>query len=185
MDDQHIVELYFKRDEQALDITQKKYGKLCHTVAMNILSNREDTEECVNDTYLQAWNAIPPERPTLLGAYLCRITRNLAINRYRADRREKRGAGEAALAIDELSECLADTAGEGFADSIVLRDALNGFLRTLPDPTRSVFVQRYWYVCPIADIARDFGMTESRVKMILHRTRNRLREHLIKEGIQV
>ena len=184
MEDKHIVELFFNRDEQALAITQQKYGKLCYSIALNILGNREDTEECVNDTYLQAWNAIPPERPALLGAYLCRIARNLAINRYRADRREKRGAGEAAMALDELSECVADESAP-IADEIVLRDAMNDFLRTLPDLTRNVFVQRYWYVRPIADIAEEFGMTESRVKMILHRTRNRLREHLIKEGIQV
>ena len=184
MEDQHIVELFFQRDEQALAITQQKYGKLCHSVALNILGNPEDTEECVNDTYLQAWNAIPPERPALLGAYLCRIARNLAINRYRADRREKRGAGEASLALDELSECVAD-ASAPFTDEIALRDAINAFLRTLPDLVRNVFVQRYWYVRPIADIAKEFGMTESRVKMMLHRTRNRLREHLTKEGIQV
>ena len=184
MEDQHIVELFFKRDEQALMITQQKYGKLCYNIAMNILGNPEDTEECVNDTYLQTWNAIPPERPTLLGAYLCRITRNLAINRYRADRREKRGSGEAAMALDELSECVADGSAP-MADELTLRDALNTFLRTLPDLNRHVFVRRYWYVCSIADIAEEFGMTESRVKMILHRTRNRLREHLTKEGIQV
>ena len=95
MEDLHILELYRARDEQAIARTEEKYGRLCHTVAMNILGSREDTEECVNDTWLQAWNAIPPESPTRLGAYLCRITRNLAINHYRADRREKRGMGAA------------------------------------------------------------------------------------------
>lgn len=184
MDDQYIVDLFFKRDEQALSLTQEKYGKLCHSVALNILGNHEDTEECVNDTYLQAWNAIPPERPNLLGAYLCRIVRNLAINRYRADRRDKRGAGQTALALDELTECVSDGSGS-LCDEVTLRDALNTFLRTMPDLTRRVFVQRYWYVRPVADIAAEFGMSESRVKMILHRTRNRLREHLNKEGIQV
>ena len=184
MDDQYIVELFFNRDEQALTHTDKKYGKLCHSVAMNILGNREDTEECVNDTYLQAWNAIPPERPTLLGAYLCRITRNLAINRYRADRRDKRGAGQTALALEELAECPAE-GGASLADDVTLRDALNAFLRALPQLQRDVFLQRYWYVCSIADIAAEFGMSESRVKMMLHRMRIRLREHLTREGIQV
>jgi len=184
MDDQQILEYFFRRDEHALTQTEQKYGKLCHSVAMNILGNREDSEECVNDTYLQAWNTIPPERPTLLGAYLCRITRNLAINRYRADRRDKRGGGQTALALEELSECVSDGAAS-LSDEVALRQAINAFLHALPDPARTVFVQRYWYVRPVADIAEELGMNESRVKMILHRTRNRLREHLSKEGIQI
>ena len=184
MDDKQIVDLYFERNEAAIKETEQKYGKLCHSVAMNILGNREDSEECVNDTYLQAWNTIPPERPTLLGAYLCRITRNLAINRYRADRRDKRGGGQTALALEELSECVSDGTAP-LSDEVALRQAINAFLRALPDPARTVFVQRYWYVRPVADIAEELGMNESRVKMILHRTRNRLREHLSKEGIQI
>ena len=184
MEDLYILELYRARDEQAIARTEEKYGRLCHTVAMNILGSREDTEECVNDTWLQAWNAIPPESPTRLGAYLCRITRNLAINRYRADRREKRGMGEVPLALEELAECVADSETP-LADAVTLRQALDSFLRELPETARAVFVQRYWYVRPIADIAAEWGMTESRVKMLLHRTRNRLREHLSKEGIQV
>ena len=184
MDDHQILMYFFNRDEAALTHTEAKYGKLCHSVAMNILGNREDSEECVNDTYLQAWNAIPPERPTLLGAYLCRITRNLAINRYRADRREKRGGGQTEAVLDELLECVADSSAP-LADQVALREALNGFLRTLPEPARTVFIQRYWYVRPVADIAAELGMSESRIKMILHRTRNRLRDHLDKEGFQV
>ena len=184
MDDHQILMYFFNRDEAALTHTEAKYGKLCHSVAMNILGNREDSEECVNDTYLQAWNAIPPERPTLLGAYLCRITRNLAINRYRADRREKRGGGQTEAVLDELLECVADSATP-LADQVALREALNGFLRALPEPARTVFIQRYWYVRPVADIAAELGMSESRLKMILHRTRNRLRDHLDKEGFQV
>lgn len=185
MDDQQIVQYYFDRDEQAIALSAQKYGALCHRVAMNILDSHEDSEECVNDTYLQAWNAIPPERPTLLGAYLCRITRNLAINRYRAERRDKRGGGQTAVAIDELSECLSENSGASMCDEIALRDAVNGFLRRLSDPARTVFVQRYWYVRAVADIAAELGMSESRVKMLLHRTRSRLREYLIKEGIRI
>ena len=184
MDDQQIVEYYFARDEQALTHTAQKYGALCHSVAANILASREDAEECVNDTYLQAWNSIPPERPALLGAYLCRIARNLAINRYRAEHRDKRGSGQTAMALDELSEIVSD-GSEPLCEELALRDAVNGFLRRLPDPARTVFVMRYWYVQPISDIAADLGMSESRVKMILHRTRNRLREHLNKEGIRI
>lgn len=186
MDDQHIIKLYFDRDEQAVAQTQDKYGKYCHTVAMNVLGNREDAEECVNDMYLRAWNAIPPEKPKHLGAYLASITRNLAINRYHERRSAGRGAGETAVAIDELAECLADNAGgTTLADDVTLRDALNAFLRTLPEPTRGIFMRRYWFVCPVADIAREYDMKESRVKMILLRTRNRLRDHLTQEGIQV
>lgn len=186
MDDQHIVKLYFDRDEQAIAETQKTYGKYCHAIALRILENREDTEECVNDTYLQAWNSIPPERPTKLGAYLAKITRNLAINRYHADRCEKRGGGEVAIAMDELAECLADADSHASpADDIALRDALNRFLRQLPEATRDIFLMRYWYVCAIQDIARELGMTESRVKMQLSRTRERLRYFLEQEGIQV
>lgn len=186
MDDQTIIKRYFDRDEQALADTQQKYGSYCHTVAMNVLGNHEDAEECVNDTYLRAWNAIPPEHPQHLGAYLASITRNLAINRYHERRAAGRGAGEAAIAIDELSECLPDGAGGGaFADDLTLRDALNTFLRRLPEPTRGIFLRRYWYVCSVSDIAREYGMGQSRVKMLLLRTRNRLREHLIQEGIQI
>ena len=184
MNDQYIVDLFWNRDEQAITAAQEQYGKLCHSVAYNILGNREDTEECVNDTYLHAWTAIPPERPASLGAYLCRIARNLAINRYRADRREKRGAGQTALALDELSECVADES-TSMVDEVLLRDALNRFLRTQPELTRHVFVQRYWYLRAIAEIAEEFGMTESRVKMLLLRTRQRLRDHLTKEGIEL
>lgn len=184
MNDQHIIELYFQRDEQAIADTQKKYGKLCHAVAMNILGCREDAEECVNDTYLRAWEAIPPERPISLGAYLCCIVRNLALNRYRADHREKRGGEQTTAALEELHECVADESAS-LADRILLRDALNRFLRELSETNRCVFVQRYWYLRPIAEIAKEFGMTESRVKMILHRTRRHLRDHLTKEGIEL
>jgi len=186
MDDQQIIKRYFDRDEQALADTQNKYGKYCHTVAMNVLGNPEDAEECVNDTYLRAWNAIPPEKPKHLGAYLASITRNLAINRYHERHAAGRGSGETAVALDELGECLADSHdGRTLADDVTLRDALNRFLRALPEPTRGIFMRRYWFVCPIADIAREYSMGESRVKMILHRTRNRLRDHLKQEGIQV
>ena len=184
VEDSKIVELYWARAEAAIAESERKYGKYCYTIAHGILRCREDSEECVNDTYLQAWNTIPPERPTLLGAYLCRITRNLAINRYRADRRDKRGGGQTALALEELSECVSDGTAP-LSDEVTLRQAINAFLRALPDPARTVFVQRYWYVRPVADIAEELGMNESRVKMILHRTRNRLREHLSKEGIQI
>ena len=185
MTDEKIIEMLFERNETALGEIERKYSAFCHTVAANILTLREDREECVNDVLLALWNAIPPERPTLLGAYLCRITRNLAINRYRANHRDKRGGGQAAVAIDELNECLSDNGGTSMCDEVALRDAVNSFLRRLPDPARTVFVQRYWYVRAVADIAQEHGMSESHVKMILHRTRDRLRAHLNKEGIRI
>ncbi len=183
MDDQRIIDLYFARNEQAPALTQVRYGRLCYGVAKGILSRHEDAEECVNDTLLQAWNTIPPTKPDSLPAYLCRITRNLAINRYRQSHREKREADQLTLALDELSECLS-APDEGTLDSIAIRDAMQTFLRAQSETVRNIFLQRYWYVRPIADIAAEFGMSENRVKVTLHRTRAKLRDYLRKEGIE-
>jgi RNA polymerase sigma-70 factor (ECF subfamily) len=185
MDDQRIIELYFDRDESAIAETQKKYGAYCHTVAAAILSDARDTEECVNDTYLHAWNAIPPTRPSILSAFLAAITRNLALMRYRANHRERRGGGTAALALEELENCIPAPSGGSITDDIHLRDSLNAFLRSLPDASRDIFLRRYWFVRTVPQIAAETGMKESRVKMILHRTRERLREHLIRDGIEL
>ena len=184
MDDQQIVEYYFARDEQALTHTAQKYGALCHSVAANILASREDAEECVNDTYLKAWNSIPPERPALLGAYLCRIARNLAINRYRAEHRDKRGGGQTAMALDELSECVAssgDVARE--VETLEVAAAVQRFLNTLPDTERRIFVRRYWHMESVADLAERFGCGQSRINSMLHRTRGKLQKHLREEGL--
>ena len=185
MDDQRIIELYFARDEQAIAETQKKYGGYCHTVAAAILADIRDAEECVNDTYLHAWNAIPPQRPNIFSAFLAAITRNLALTRYRANRREKRGGGALALALEELENCIPAPAGGSITDDIHLRDTLNAFVRDLPQPSRDIFLRRYWFVRTVPQIAAETGMKESRVKMILHRTRERLREHLLREGIEI
>lgn len=185
MDDTRIIELYFARDEQAIAETAKKYGTYCHNIATGILDSREDAEECVNDTYLRTWNTIPPQRPQFFSAFLAKITRNLALTRYRANHREKRGEGQLTLALDELQNCLPAPTDGTTTDDIVLRAALNRFVQDLPEPSRTVFLQRYWYVRPVADIARELGMKESRVKMMLLRTRERLREHLQREGIEV
>ena len=185
MEDRQIIELYFDRNEQAIAETQKKYGAYCHTVAIGILTSREDAEECVNDTYLHAWNAIPPQRPQFLSAFLAKITRNLAISRYRSTHREKRGAGQLPLALEELQNCLPASTGGDPAEDLALREALNDFLRNLPEPSRGIFLRRYWFVRSVAEIAAEMGMKESRVKMILLRTREKLREHLAREGIEV
>ena len=184
MEDHAIIELFWQRSETAIPAARDKYGRYCTAIARNILPSPEDAEECLSDTWLQAWESIPPQRPVLLGAYLGRITRNLAYNRWKAAAADKRGGGQTALALDELSEIVSDGSAP-LCEEIALRDAVNGFLRRLPDPARTVFVMRYWYVCTVADIAAELGMSESRVKMILHRTRNRLREHLNKEGIRI
>ena len=185
MDDKSIVELYWSRNEDAISHTRQKYGAYCHSIACNILYSREDAEECVNDTYLRAWEAIPPQRPSRLGAFLGKITRNLALNRYAYDRAQKRFTN-VELALHELSECIADPASESpMEDSLALKQAINGFLAKLPQKTRILFVRRYWYLDSIEQLAKASGMTESNVKVTLHRARIKFRDHLQKEGIQL
>ena len=181
--DEEIVNLYFDRSEEAIAACQVKYGKSCHTVAYNILHSDEDAEECVNDTWLRAWNSIPPERPTRLGAWLSTVTRRLALTRYEKKTAAKRNGGMEA-SLEELSECV--TAGSlTIADEVALSEAINGFLASLPTRTRMIFMRKYWYMDSIADIAAAMGMGESAVKVTLHRTREKFRKHLAKEGITV
>ena len=181
--DEEIVNLYFDRSEEAIAACQVKYGKSCHTVAYNILHSNEDAEECVNDTWLRAWNSIPPERPTRLGAWLSTVTRRLALTRYEKKTAAKRNGGMEA-SLEELSECV--TAGSlTIADEVALSEAINGFLASLPTRTRMIFMRKYWYMDSIADIAKALGMGESAVKVTLHRTREKFRKHLAKEGITV
>ena len=181
--DEEIVNLYFDRSEEAIAACQVKYGKSCHTVAYNILHSDEDAEECVNDTWLRAWNSIPPERPTSLGAWLSTVTRRLALTRYEKKTAAKRNGGMEA-SLEELSECV--TAGSlTIADEVALSEAINGFLASLPTRTRMIFMRKYWYMDSIADIAKALGMGESAVKVTLHRTREKFRKHLAKEGITV
>ena len=185
MDDRMIVDLYWERSETAIRETALKYGKFLRHIACSILENEQDNEEIENDTYRKAWENIPPQKPEPLGAYLAKIARNLALNRYDEKNAKKRG-GEAALALDELAEVLPDTASEAdMSEDLALRDALNGFLRSLEPRTRVIFLQRYWYTCPVAEIARRFSMKESAVTMLLFRTRKKLRAHLHKEGIDL
>ena len=181
--DEAIVNLYFDRSEEAIAACQVKYGKSCHTIAYNILRSDEDAEECVNDTWLRAWNSIPPERPTRLGAWLSTVTRRLALTRYEKKTAAKRYGGMES-SLEELSECV--TAGSlTIADEVALSEAINGFLASLPTRTRMIFMRKYWYMDSIADIAKALGMGESAVKVTLHRTREKFRKHLAKEGITV
>ena len=183
MDDRRIVELYWQRSEAAIAETQTKYGKYCHYIAYNILSDDGDAEECVNDTYLKAWDSMPPHKPTKLSTFLGKITRNLALNRLEAQKAAKRGAGVVPIALDELIECITDNETSDPTDEIALRGALNRFLRALPEETMIVFLQRYWYFASVKEIAANRGISETNVKVILHRARGKLKSFLEKEGI--
>ena len=184
MEDRQIIDLYFRRDEDAIVRTREKYGGYCHRIALNILAAHEDAEECVSDTWLRAWNAIPPSRPDPLRAFLGRITRNLALTRWRESRAQKRGGGETALAFEELSDCLPGGAEpERIAEANALADAVNAFLATLKPRERNVFLARYWYFAPLREIAARTGKSESAVKSSLFRTRQKLYDHLKKEGL--
>lgn len=181
MTDNKIIELYWERSERAIEETDRVYGRYFRSVAYGILWDEEDAKETVNDTYLKAWNSIPPERPNYLKAFLARITRQLSINRLEQNTAKKRGAGQYELILDELAECIPD-GDEDIGDVAALRDTLNRFLRSLPSDARCVFIRRYWHTQPIAEIARAYGMSESKVKSILMRTRNKLKKILNEEG---
>ena len=184
MEDNQIIQLYFDRSEEAISQTAVKYGKYCHTIAYNILHNFEDSEECVNDTYWKAWSIIPPRKPKRLAAFLGKITRNLSLDVYRHYTAEKRGGGEMSLALEELGDCVSSLESlDDHADEMVLVDTLNRFLASLSAEHRKIFMRRYWYVSPVKEIADDYGITESKVKMSLLRSRNQLKAVLEKEGI--
>ena len=184
MDDTRIIDLYWARSEEAIRETDQKYGPYCRTIAWNILQDREDSEECVNDTWLQAWNAIPPKKPSLLKAFLGKITRNLALDKYRFYGAAKRGGSETKVALEELKDCVPHpTTTEQAIDDLALTQALDRFLAGLKPETRKLFLRRYWYASPIDTIARDYGMSASKVKTTLHRTREKLKVFLEQEGI--
>ena len=186
MEDSAIIDLYWAREERALSETDTKYGGYCRSIAHNILRNREDTEECVSDTWLHAWNAMPPQRPSILSSFLGRITRNLSFDRCRWQNAEMRGVVLLPLALDELSECFpAPGRVEQALEARELAEAIDRFLRTLPERECSIFLRRYWYVDSVPEIAARYGMTESKVKMQLSRTKEKLRLFLEQEGIYV
>jgi len=185
MDDAKIIALFEARDEAAIAETEKKYGGYCHYIAGHILDSREDAEECVNDAYHKAWNTIPPQKPESLASYIGMLTRQLSLNRYKENHRQKRGGGSVPLILDELQECIADTGNIPTAEDVALRDALNHFLGSLPQQTRMVFMRRYWYADDVATIAADYGLSEGHVGVLLYRTRKKLKEFLEKEDIYV
>ena len=175
MEDKDILELYWSRNERAISETAVKYGRACHGVAIGILRNRQDAEECVNDTWVKTWQTIPPERPTLFKAFLCRITRNLSIDRYRQNQRRAAHV-DMELILDELAECLPEEEETG------LRDTLNTFFVGLNPMDRKLFLGRYWHACPVKTLAEMYGQTPNYVSVHLHRTREQLRNYLIEKG---
>lgn len=184
MEDSQIVNLFFIRSEEALRETDRKYGHFCFKIAWNILENQEDAEESVSDTYLAAWKSIPPTRPSQLSAFLAKITRHISLDRWRRRSAEKRGGGEADVALEELEEC---AAGSNTVESTVaakeLQAALNRFLETQSEMERVLFVSRYWYLRPVKEIADKTGLSVSNVKTQLCRTRKKLRFFLEKEEL--
>ncbi len=183
MEDSGIVALYWERSESAIEQTAVKYGNYCHSIAYNILYNEEDAEECVNDTYLDAWNSMPPHKPSILSAFLGKITRRISIDRYRRVHAGKRGGGEMSLVLDELEDCVSDPADvEIVVEQAEMVRLIREFLDTLPLTERRIFLRRYWYIDPVTDIAGDFDFTESKTSSMLHRIRNKLRQKLESEG---
>lgn len=183
MEDSQIVELYWQKNADAISETANKYGAYCFTIADNILHSAEDSEECVNDTWLHAWNAIPPQRPNVLRMFLAKITRNLSLNRFNARNVEKRGGGEIPLVLDELSECLAGGSDvETAYEATELEQCIRRFVRTLPKRDRNVFVRRYFFTEPTSAIAERYGLTVNNITVILSRTRKKLKLELMKEG---
>lgn len=183
MEDNLIIELFFEKNAEAIKETDLKYGEYCFSVTNNILHNKEDAEECVNDTWLKAWNAIPPQNPGNLRMYLARITRNLAFNRFNAYSAQKRGSGEFVLVLDELSECLAGESDiENEYDAKDIGQCINAFVRTLSERDGNVFIRRYFFSEPIDVIAKKYGITGNHTAVILNRTRKKLKKHLITEG---
>lgn len=186
MTDEHILKLFFARSEDAVKEADKKYRAYCFSIANNILQNAQDAEECVSDALLAAWNTIPPNKPEKFSAYLGRLARNSALKKYRERNAEKRGGGETALALDELTECVPCRKGvENEVDSKDIGAVLNKFLASLSDTQRRVFVCRYWYMDPIEDISRRFHFSESKTKSMLLRLRGKLMKTLEKEGISL
>jgi len=186
MDDAKIVQLYWDRDEQAIPATADKYGSYCTSIAKNILENKEDAEECVNDTYLSAWNSMPPHRPSTLSAFLGKITRNLSLNKYKHNTAGKRGGREVTVVLDELLGLVSDTDSiEQEIDSKELINTINTFLSTLSAEKRGIFVRRYWYFDSVAKIASSFGMTENNVSVTLNRIRLKLHNCLLERGFEL
>ncbi len=184
MDDNQIIDLYFERNEYAIRETEKKYGRLCHSVAHHILGNESDAEECVNDTYLGLWNAIPPERPRFFKAFVCKIARNVSLKKLEYNRAGKRYNPDV-LSFSELEEVLPDAALTHDIAEESLGDLLSAFLREEKEYARNVFIRRYYFNDSIIEIAELYDFSEAKVKSMLFHTRNRLKAYLTEKGVYV
>ena len=186
MKDAEIVDLYWERNEAAIQQTQQKYGAYLSKIAYNILSDFEDSKECVNDTYLKAWNSMPPHKPSVLSTYLGKITRELSIDMFRKKNSTKRYASEYAVSLDELGDSFSDgSTPEQTYDAKLLDEAINRFLRTLPDDARNTFIGRYYFFDSLKDVAAYCSMSETKAKSMLYRTRQSLKAYLVKEGFDL
>ncbi len=186
MDDKEIVRLYFDRDVRAIEETAAKYRNYCIFVAINILQNSEDAEECLNDALHSVWNSIPPKRPENLRTYIGKIVRNLSFDRYRKNNSEKRGKGDIKAVLDEISEIVSgkDTP-EAEIDRKELTKDINRFLGEIAKETRRIFIMRYWYAMSVSDIAEKVGKTETNVSVILNRVRSSLKSYLSERGYEL
>jgi len=179
MKDTAIIALYQSRNESALGASDERYGRYCYKIAINVLGCEEDAKECVNDTFLAAWERIPPEKPDCLRAFFGKIARNIATNRYHRNRTQKRGGGEIPLVLEELAECVADgTSVEGDLMAKELKKEIDGFLEALPQRDRHVFIERYFYMDSVKDIANRHDMKEDYLRVVLARVRKKLKQHL-------
>ena len=184
MKDTEIIDLYWTRQERAITETQESYGKYCYSIAYHILHEREDSEECVNDTWLRAWNTIPPTRPARLSLFLGTITRNLSFDRWKRKHAAKRGSGEMDVVLDELAECVPDKSStEEIVEERELQRQINQFLGTLREKDRNIFLRRYWYAEEYSEIARRYGLNLNTVKTTLFRVRGKLKAYLEQEGV--
>jgi len=186
MNDAEIIELYWSRSESAISETSNKYGGYCNTIAMNILHNHEDSEECVSDVFFGVWNSIPPEKPSLLKPFIGRITRNFALNKYKAYSAKKRGGGTVELLLSELEDCIPSWRNvEAEYEAGFVAGLISEFLSTAGKEQRLIFIRRYWYADKIAEISKRYGISENNIKSTLYRTRIRSKEYLEKEGITI
>ena len=186
MEDKDIVALYWARSEEAVRATAAKYGAYCAAIIRRFLGDGRDSEECLNDTWLGAWNAMPPQRPGILSAFFGKLTRNLSLDRWRYNRAAKRGGPQVETALEELGECLpAPGRPEDRLEERETADLISRFLREQPQLDRVLFLRRYWYLDSVAALAERFSMNENTVKSRLHRTRLRLKEVLLREGVAV
>ncbi len=186
MQDEKIVQLYWDRNEMAITETQKKYDKYLTKIAYNILSDFQDSEESVNDTYLAAWDTIPPQKPTVLSSYLSKITRRISIDIFRKKHRQKRMASEYAISLNELGDCVSGSeTPEEECETKLLVESINRFIQNLDTDSRNLFIGRYYFLDPLKDVASYCGIKESKAKNLLYKTRCELKEFLKKEGFEI